>query len=150
MLILTTSYLKPFELEHPSSNSNWSVYLGLGKIQSVTFLPVTWLSIIMKSSFHSVRIFREMRIFSLLGFIAFSHGFKYDQKSDPWRFEIEFENEQTALKFENIDGWFLEDGIKYSLSDGNLQIDRKKLYGWFVTLSFWSKCARRSFQDIQL
>ena len=89
----------------------------------------------MKSSFHSLRIFREMRIFSLLGFIAFSHGFKYDQKSDPWRFEIEFENEPTALKFENIDGWFLEDGIKYSLSDGNLQIDRKKLYGFSVTQS---------------
>ena len=83
-------------------------------------------SIIMNFSFHSVRIFREMRIFSLLGFIALSHGFKYDQKSDPWRFEIEFENEPTALKFENIDGWFLEDGIKYSLSEGNLQIDRKK------------------------
>ena len=64
-------------------------------------------------------------MFSLLGFIALSHGFKYDQKNEPWRFEIEFENEQTALKFENIDGWFLEDGIKYSLSEGNLQIDRK-------------------------
>ena len=128
-------YLKPFDLENPSSNSKWPVYLGLVKIQCVTFLPVTWLSIIMKSSFHSGRIFREMRILSLLGFIALLHGFKYDQKSDPWRFEIEFENEATALKFENIDGWFLEDGIKYSLSDGNLQIDRKKLYGFSVTQS---------------
>ena len=69
-----------------------------------------------------------MRIFSLLSFICISNGFKFDQKSDPWRFEIEFENEQTALKFENIDGWFLEDGIKYSLSDGNLRIDRNKLH----------------------
>ena len=66
-----------------------------------------------------------MRIFSLLWLISISKGFKFDQKSDPWRFEIQFENEQTALKFENIDGWFLEDGIKYSLSEGNLQIDRK-------------------------
>ena len=79
-----------------------------------------------------------MRIFSLLGFIALSLGFKYDQKSDPWRFEIEFENEPTALKFENIDGWFLEDGIKYSLSEGNLQIDRKKLYDFFMGQSDFS------------
>ena len=44
-------YLKLFDLENPSSNFKSSVYLELGKIQSVTFLPVTWLSIIMKIEF---------------------------------------------------------------------------------------------------